>query len=268
METYKYHHSLDEAGDSTFYGKGKIPIIGTNGVSNVFILGMLTVNEPLPQLRERIIELQKSVETNVYYKNIPSVKKRVKKGGFYFHAKDDIPELRKEFYDFILKTECSLQVVVGRKIVTLFENKHNGNEPEFYADLLSHLIADKLKEKGKLVLNIAQKGSSTKQNNLKEGLLKAQKIFLNQFPDKVEKTKVEFYVAKFADEPLLAISDYLCWTIQRIFEKGETRFYEYMQSKIPLVIDLYDEENAKEGIYIYTKDNPLTEKNKVSPSSP
>jgi len=41
-------------------------------------LGMLTVNESLPQLRERIIELQKSVETNVYYKNSPSVVKRVK----------------------------------------------------------------------------------------------------------------------------------------------------------------------------------------------
>ena len=268
METYKYHHFLDEAGDSTFYGKGKIPIIGTNGVSNVFILGMLTVNEPLPQLRERIIELQKSVETNIYYKNIPSVVKRVEKGGFYFHAKDDIPELRKEFYDFILKTECSLQVVVGRKIVTLFENKHNGNEPEFYADLLSHLIADKLKEKGKLVLNIAEKGNSTKQQNLEEGLLKAKKIFMNQSPDEVENSKVLFNVSKFVDEPLLAISDYLCWTVQRIFEKGETRFYEYMQSKIPFVVDLYDEENAREGKNIYTKDNPLTEKNKVSTSSP
>ena len=34
-----YHRFLDEAGDATCYGKGKINIVGSEGVSNCFILG-------------------------------------------------------------------------------------------------------------------------------------------------------------------------------------------------------------------------------------
>ncbi len=53
-----FHRFLDEAGDTTFYGKGKKNIIGTNGVSNVFILGMINVKDPLNEVREKINTLQ------------------------------------------------------------------------------------------------------------------------------------------------------------------------------------------------------------------
>ena len=52
------HRFLDEAGDTTFYGKGKVPIIGQDGVSLCFIIGMVKFKEPLQHLRRRIIELQ------------------------------------------------------------------------------------------------------------------------------------------------------------------------------------------------------------------
>ena len=56
-----YHRFLDEAGDTTFYGKGKKNIIGTNGVSNVFILGMIKVKDPLDEVREKINTLQEKI---------------------------------------------------------------------------------------------------------------------------------------------------------------------------------------------------------------
>jgi len=40
-----YHRFLDKAGDTTFYGKGKKNIIGEDGVSKVFILGMIKVKD-------------------------------------------------------------------------------------------------------------------------------------------------------------------------------------------------------------------------------
>lgn len=52
------HRYLDEAGDTTFYGKGKVPLLGTFGVSNNFLLGMLTLNELVQLIRQKIIELQ------------------------------------------------------------------------------------------------------------------------------------------------------------------------------------------------------------------
>ncbi|MBK7110374.1 MAG: hypothetical protein IPH61_14940 [Bacteroidetes bacterium] len=35
------HRFLDEAGDTAFYGKGKKAIIGNEGVSNCFMIGMV-----------------------------------------------------------------------------------------------------------------------------------------------------------------------------------------------------------------------------------
>jgi len=268
MDTYHYHRFLDEAGDCTFYGKGKIPIIGTQGVSNVFILGMLHIKEPLPEVQERIRQHQIRIEQNPYYCSVPSVQRRVQKGGFFFHAKDDIPEIRKEFYDFILTLNCSFQAVVGRKIISLFERKHNGRDAEFYADLMSHLLKDKLQKSGRLVLNVAEKGSSTSQRNLEVGMQKARDRFVKRYDATQEKRKVRFNVRKFKDEPLLAIVDYLCWSLQRVFERGETRYYDYMQEKISLVIDLYDQSKYHKSKNYYNTRNPLTKNNKVSPHTP
>lgn len=54
------------------------------------------------------------------------------------------------------------------------------------------------------------------------------------------------------------ISDYFCWSIQRLFERGETRYYNFLKDKISLVVDLYDAENyANSGNY-YTVKKPLT----------
>jgi hypothetical protein len=40
------HRFLDEAGDTAFYGRGKKIIIGTEGVSKCFIIGMVKFREP------------------------------------------------------------------------------------------------------------------------------------------------------------------------------------------------------------------------------
>ncbi|MCK6691268.1 MAG: hypothetical protein L6Q97_04110 [Thermoanaerobaculia bacterium] len=96
-----YHRFLDEAGDTTFYSKEKVPIVGENGVSLCFILGMVKFKEPLEPIRRRIVELQNEVVNDPYFKEIPSINKKVREGGFYFHATDDIPEVRKIFFDYI-----------------------------------------------------------------------------------------------------------------------------------------------------------------------
>jgi hypothetical protein len=68
IESFEYHRFLDEAGDTTFFGKGKIPIIGKEGVSKSFSIGMVRFNEPLPKLRERIIKFQNEIILTHYIK--------------------------------------------------------------------------------------------------------------------------------------------------------------------------------------------------------
>lgn len=259
------HRFLDEAGDTTFYGKGKKLIIGNEGVSKSFIIGMVKFKQPLHDLRQRIIELQKAVEQDPYYKDVPSIVKKAQKGGYFFHAKDDLPEVRRTFFDFIKTLDCRYEAVVARKIPELFIKKHNSKEAEFYADLLSHLLKNKLELGEKLVLNIAKRGSSTRHTTLAMALDKATRRFIKRFPDKQIETKVVFNIQSPSDEPLLNIADYLCWAIQRVFERGEVRFYEFLIDKVSLVIDLYDREKWKGSRNYYTKNNPLTAQNKISP---
>ena len=109
-----YHLFLDEAGDTTFYGKGKKNIIGTNGVSNVFILGMIQVKDPLDEVRDKINSLQEKITKDEYY-HVPSVLKKINKSGYYLHATDDLPEIRKEMFDLMKTINCSFEAVVGRK---------------------------------------------------------------------------------------------------------------------------------------------------------
>ncbi len=119
-----------------------------------------------------------------YFKDIPSIQKKVNSKGYYFHATDDIPEVRKIFFEFINSVNLSFEAVVGRKIYEIFSRKHNSNEVEFYADLLSHLLKNKLLIDGKLVLIISERGKSTKNKNLLLALQKAKDRFNKRNPDK------------------------------------------------------------------------------------
>ena len=100
-------------------------------------------------------------------------------------------------------------------------------------------------------------------------LLKAQERFSKSNPEKEIVTKVVFNVIEQTDDPLLNIADYFCWSVQNVFERGNLRYYNFLQEKISTVIDLYDFESyGKEGwLNYYGKNNPLTIKNKLSPLS-
>jgi hypothetical protein len=281
MKTGKHHtvhRFLDEAGDCTFYGKKRKSIIGTTGVSNCFILGMIKFKEPIEPLREKILELQRQVSDDPYFQ-VPSVIKKKEKSGYFFHAKDDIPEIRKYFFDFIKTVHFSFEAIVARKSIERFTTKHKDKEQYFYADVLSHLLKNKLQKGKKLVLNIAEKGTSTKNQNLILALEKAKERFIENQNRKSMHTGATEYFKKRSDiasaivfnetnplqEPLLNVADYLCWAIQRIFEKGETRYYDYLKEKISLIVDVYDKEKYEGFENYYTPKHPLTAENKISP---
>ncbi|MEW6029281.1 MAG: hypothetical protein AB1564_08490 [Chloroflexota bacterium] len=263
------HRFLDEAGDMAFFGKGTAPIIGIYpGVSLSFTVGMVKFNSPLEPIREEIRRLQDSIANDRYLKDIVSIqKKKAQPGGYYFHATDDTHETRKVFFEFINSLDLTFEAAVGRKIPSLFARKHNSREAEFYADMLSHLLKNKLQEGDDLILNIARRGATTRNSVLQLGLDKATIRFLKRRPEKPLKTRVVFNVQSPRAEPLLAVPDYLCWAVQRVFERGETRYYNFVIGKISRVMDLYDPSRYKNNRNYYTEKNPLTPENKISPPS-
>ena len=260
-----YHRFLDEMGDSTFYGKGRRIIIGETGVSLSFGIGILKIMRPLSEVRAEVSQLQKEIEEDPLFNTLPSVIKRSQQGGFFFHACKDTPDVRSPFLKYIRNLPCELEAVVARKIPAKFEKLHHSKENELYADLLSHLIKKRIKRIGKLVLNVAARGSSTRDKVLTEALTIANQRALKRWSQEDLKSHVVFNVQTPRTEPLLNIADYLCWAVQRVFEKGETRYYNYLQERIRLVVDLYDSDRYEGYQNYYDKKNPLTAKNKLSP---
>ena len=260
-----YHRFLDEMGDTTFWGKGRQLILGQEGVSHSFGLGIVKFNRPIKEICEEVQALQTEIEADPLFNTLPSVQKRIKQGGFFFHACKDTPDVRAVFMRYIRQLDCQVEAVVARKIPALFEKNHHDREDEFYADLLSHLIKHRLKRPGKLVLNIAARGSATRDKSLNHALELALQRAEKRWQNETMHAKVVFNVQTPLTEPLLNIADYLCWTIQRVFERGETRYYDYLQERIRLVVDLYDFDNYAGSKNYYNHKRPLTPQNKLSP---
>ena len=262
------HLFLDEAGDTTFYAKGGVSAVGQReGVSLSFAIGMTKFRGEIRAIREEIRALQATVVADRYLKVIPSVAKKAARSGFYFHATDDPPEVRERFFRFVSELDCTCEVVVARKLPSMFARKHNNREAEFYADVLSHLLKKKLGLGNRVVLNIAERGESTRNNNLQLALEKAVERFTKKRRADEVSSRVVFNVQTHYTEPLLNVADYMCWSVQRVFERGETRYYDFLGDKIPLVLDLYDSANYKGSRNYYRGGRRLTAENKLSPPS-
>lgn len=261
------HRFVDEVGDTTFHGAGKQLILGKEGVSLIFGMAIIRVDRTLTEVRDEIVALQKQVESDPLLNTIPSVVKRVAKGGFFFHACKDSPDVRTVFLHYLRGLKCEAEVVIARKIPSLFALKHHGKDDEFYADVLSHLITNRRGDFRRLVLNIAQRGSSTRSKVLGDALTKAMGRVGKQSASRGIADQVVFNIQTPSREPLLNVADYLGWSVQRVFEKGETRFYDYLREKIRLVIDLYDAEKSADNRNCYDDRNPLTAQNKIGPPS-
>lgn len=232
----KHHHFLDEAGDTTFFGKGGIPMLGKEGVSKYFSMGICYFNEPLQPIRSKIVELEKRIAADPFFK-VGSVQKKITQTGkFYFHATDDIPEIRMLFFDLIMSVDFEFEMAISEKDIEKFVKKHNRNERELYTDLLAHLLHSKIDKEGKHIFLVSQRGNTTRQATLEVALSKAISILYTATPIPATTTgEIILDVVNQKNEPLLNFVDYLCWAVQRKYERGEERFYEFIKPKIKTI---------------------------------
>ena len=56
------HIYIDESGDTTFYGRHRRPLLGSEGVSKTFIIGLLKLHVEPNQVRQQVIDLQTEIE--------------------------------------------------------------------------------------------------------------------------------------------------------------------------------------------------------------
>lgn len=101
-------------------------------------------------------------------------------------------------------------------------------------------------------------------NLMQNAINKAIKKFQEKW-GKENESNIRVFIQQSSERPLLQATDYVLWTVQRAYERGEFRFYEFLKDKIKLVHDIFDfrKYNSNASNY-YSSKNPLEAK-KIDP---
>ena len=256
-ENVKMYYFFDEAGDSQILGRGGVNLITEGKSSKVFIVGYLEVKEP-KEFRKGLIRLQQEIINDEYLKDILSISKSTK---VQFHACKDCPEVREKVYRFLKMQDFKFQCIVARKNLELFRKKFDLKESKIYKYLVTKLLENRLHLYSEIDCYFSAMGNVVRQDNMQEAINDAILTFKSKWNNE-NINNIRVIIQKSSEEPMLWAVDYVLWTIQRAYEKGEFRYYNYLKDKISLIIDIFDTKKYPKNYY---SQKNLLEAKKIDP---
>lgn len=258
------HYFVDEGGDGTLFSrKGKV-LIGTEGCSRFFILGLLDVPDPMT-LEDRLNKLREQLMNDSYFKNVPSMQSDGQKTALAFHAKDDLPEVRRDVFRLLRDTEDLrfFAVITDKLNVLEYVRQRNKREPtyhyhpnELYDYLTERLFTERLRQHDKYDIIFSRRGKSDRLTTLRrlvEAARPGRAIQWNMRDD----VTIRVYAATPKEQAGLQAVDYFVRALQRLYERNEERYLSYLWKAFRLVHDIDDTRESGSGVY-YTQKKPLT----------
>lgn len=246
------NYFVDESGDLTLFNKKGQIVVGKEGVSKFFMVGVADIPKP-DVLETKLAKLRNTLLTDPYYKDVPSMNTNGKKTALLFHAKNDLPEVRREVFQIIRTFNIKVFVALRRKIeLAKFASdyfKMSGKkltENEIYDDLIKRLFRNMLHKAENNIIVFSRRGITNRTNALAGAIAKAKRNFEFAYNKKSDKQVI--IQSAFAHEYAgLQVIDYYLWALQRLFEKKEIRFYEYIKQDYRLIMDLDDKRKKEYG---------------------
>ena len=227
------HYFVDEAGDLSLFDKKGSVIIGKEGVSKCFIVGVALVKD-ISTAKEKLENLRKELLSDPYFCSVPSMQPERKKTALVFHAKDDLPEVRREVFKILQQLDVKVQIAIRRKkdiadsAQIIYKTTGSKiNENDIYDDLVKRLFKNLLHKYDNNYIHFARRGKSDRTLALQKAIAKAKNNF-ELSHDKPSDKPVEIIPAYPHEYIGLQIIDYHLWTIQRLIERCEDRFYNLL----------------------------------------
>lgn len=258
------HYFVDEGGDGTLFSrKGKV-LVGTEGCSRFFILGLLDVPDPVA-LNDRFDKLRAQLMNDSYFKGVPSMQPTNRKTALAFHAKDDLPEIRRDVFRLLRDTEGLrfFAVVTDKLSVLEYVRQRNKREPayryhpnELYDYLTGLLFKEKLRQHNRYNITFSKRGKSNRLETLRK-LIKTASEPLKRESDSSTNPVTHVSAATPKEHAGLQAVDYFVWALQRLYERDEERYLVYLWDAFRLVHDIDDTRETHHGVY-YTQNKPLT----------
>lgn len=246
MSEVPLHVFVDEAGDTTLFGRHGKVLIGEEGASRFFIVGRLEVDD-LSGLTADLEHLRAELLADPLLQGAPSMKPEREKTALFFHAKDDLPEVRLQVFRVLRKQDARFTAVVKDKRVLLAQvrereaadtkYRYKADGHELYDTMMRSLFTRGGRFGSERHITFAVRGNKPRTHVMADALSEVEQAFERDFglPSHAGTTLDSTYPWKSAG---LQACDYFLWALQRFYERGEERFLTAMWPQFVEVIDL------------------------------
>jgi hypothetical protein len=217
----------------------------------------MSLERDMKALRERLL-------SDPYFGGVPSMKPEARKTALAFHAKDDLPEVRRDVFSLLMQYELRFFAVVRNK-ARLLEYVRQRNEVdagyryhpnELYDYLVRHLFRDRLHKDDAYSICFAKRGKADRTKALSAALETARRRFTEKCGI-ASMGPIKVVASRPAETAGLQAADYFLVALQRLYERREDRYMKLLWPALRSLRDLDDTRNRRYGEY-YTRKKPLS----------
>ncbi len=257
------YYFVDEAGDGNLFSKKGRLRLGEEGCSRYFILGILDVPDP-DRLSQELNSMRAQLLADPYFKKVPSMQPKAQKTALAFHAKDDVPEVRREVFAYLSQQSFRFFAAVRDKSAVAdyavqrreCDGTYRYQPNELYDYMVRSLFKGLLHKDDAYEVHFSKRGAQDRTDALQAALEIARERFAHKWG--IQSNAALNVIAQTPPQNggLQAV-DYFLWVLQRFYERREDRYLELLWSQFSLVQDLDDKREHPYGCY-YTQKKPLT----------
>ncbi|MDQ1257990.1 MAG: hypothetical protein QG656_2598 [Candidatus Hydrogenedentes bacterium] len=249
---------VDESGDGVLFGRQGKLLLGCPGFLRFFILGLLDVANP-EELKADFDALRVSILADPYYEGVPSIAKTARA----FHAKDDLPEIRREVFRILLKHDIRFSAVVKDlhavadyvRSRNISDTAYRYHPDELYDLTVRRLFKERLHKEQTYRVFFARRGKTNRTHVLQAAMETVRDRFCKDMG--IAPASILEVNAIWPHEHIgLQAVDYFLWALQRLYNKEEERFIHAVWDKVSLVIDVDDTRKKGYGEY-YSRRHPI-----------
>jgi len=263
---------VDEAGDMALVGRRGISLLGKEGVSSCFMVGAAQIADP-QRLRRDLESLRNEILADPYLRSVPSLQPERKRTALCFHAKNDCPEVRMAVFKLLAQSETKVIVGIRRKkvLVDLAQRaraggvKLNLSPDTIYDDIVKTIFKRLLHKADRNAVYFARRGHSPRQLALQLAIDRAKENFMRDTGISTNKP-TDIFPSVPSEVAGLQVIDYYLWALQRLYERNEDRYFEFIRPHYRLIMDFDDKRCGKDYGTWYSDKNPLT-KQKMLPTT-
>lgn len=259
-----HHTFVDESGDAVLFNANGDVIIGQGDAPLVFMVGAINLPDPAV-VHQKLEALRQNLLSDPYFRSAESMRPERGKTAMMFHAKDDLPEVRREVFRLLPELGGTVQVAIRRKRDMADEAKKLFAETgqklpleAHYDDLVERALKELIRPACNPHIVFAKLGKSDRMEALRNVIHRVVRFAGNaDDPSYIDRVQIDAAFPK--DAAGLQVADYYLWALQRMLkrEKGERRYYESVITAYSKIWDVDDRRNNADG-EVYDVNNPFT----------